>query len=64
MPVANFTVKDSREPSNSTLRRLVLAGSLMAEAARQGRHDTASAACWETYLKRWQDENILKKVKP
>jgi len=61
---AEFPVKDNRQQGNHTLRRLFLAGSLMAESIRQGKQETAAAACWETYLERWQDENKLRKVKP
>ena len=63
MSAATFEVKENRQSDNETLRRLILAGSLMAESSREGRQDLATARCWEIYLKRWQDENQLKKIK-
>lgn len=60
---AKFPVIEDREESNNTLRRLILAGSLLAESARQGKQNLVIAKAWEEYLERWQIENQLKKVK-
>ena len=55
-----FQPTESRKQDNATLRRIFLAGSLIAEKCRNGEQDKALAETWDELVERYQLENTLK----